>query len=97
MLNKLQQHIEQQEANWSSQLKVKEEIENLRENTLNKLQNAVSTLETELASEKENTRLLQQQLNNLKINTVVQNDSTVVIERLSEVCCFFFAGKIVFV
>lgn len=89
MLNKLQQHIEQQEANWSSQLKVKEgEIENLRENTLNKLQKAVTTLENELASEKENTRLLQQQLKNLKSNTVAQNDSTVVIERLSEVCFF---------
>lgn len=87
MLNKLQQHIEQQEMNWRNQLKAKEgEIENLRENTLNKLQKTVTTLEIELSSEKEGRRLLQQQLESLKSGKAAQNDSTVLIERLSEVC-----------
>lgn len=86
MLNKLQQHVEQQEINWRSQLRAKDgELENLKANTLRKLQKDVTSLEIELASEREERHLLQQQLESLKSSSSRQNDSTATIERLSEV------------
>lgn len=86
MLNKLQQHIEQQEINWRSQLKAKEdEVDSLRINAVNQLQNTVTSLEKELASAKEESRLLQQELESFKSGNTAQNDSTALVERLSEV------------
>lgn len=91
MLNKLQQHVEQQEINWRSQLKAKDsEIDNLKSNTLNKLQTNLESLEIELVSEKEERLLLQQQLERLKTSNSTQNDSTLTIERLSEVYIYIF-------
>lgn len=96
MLNKLQQHVEQQEINWRSQLKAKEgEIEDLKINTVNKLEKAVALLEADLASEKEGRRLLQQQLEGLKNTKTTINDSTVTIEKLSEVRFFLYKKKVI--
>lgn len=85
-MNKLQKHIEQQEINWRSQLKAREgEIENLKVNTVDRLQRTVTTLENQIEFEKEEKRVLQEQIESLKSRSTVENDSSVLVKRLSEV------------
>lgn len=84
-LNKLQQHVEEQEIHWRHQLKAKDgEIEELKANTVNKLRDAVTSLETELRSLREEKRLLEQQLESAKCSS-----STATIQRLTEVISFW--------
>ncbi|KYB26693.1 ribosome-binding protein 1 isoform X2 [Tribolium castaneum] len=64
MLNKLQQHIEQEEINWRMQLAAKTaELEQLKENCGSELQEKLTSLELELKKEREDKKRVIAQLN----------------------------------